>query len=197
MTEQSSTLLDDLDATFVGVAPVGHLVSGGRAAKRRKHRMTLLLATAAAVTVVGGTAAFIQGFGPPGTLSPSPSDSDRSSLRVEVQDGTAPSSTVDFQAIGGPVAFWEPRNGEVTYVSGNEFSSSCTLTAEATLTATGTIALRTAYNEADCIADGDAVRVAFLVSGLTARPDTIRVIRADGTTRTVHVATPTGPKADN
>ncbi len=54
MIEHRPTLLEDLDKTPVGDAPIGHLLSGGQAAKQRRRRATMAGGIAATALVVGG-----------------------------------------------------------------------------------------------------------------------------------------------
>lgn len=95
MTERQPTLLDDLDNTPVGHAPVGDLLVGGKAAKRRQRRSLFVGAAAATLLVAAGgtivTQALAGSDGQPdrdSLIADGTNNSDRLSLPCDVSEQT-------------------------------------------------------------------------------------------------------------
>lgn len=198
MNEHHRTLLDDLDEAPVGAAPVGHLVSGGQAAKRRQQRAFVAGAAAVTALVIGGSVLALQGI--PGgsdrdSNDPLIADSAASDLAVEVEVGVAKPLAALLDGQDGKVAIWNPVHRTLAFVPAMGYSSSCLPMGTAESTAGGVVTLTVRDDptpQAACNLDLRAVTVT--IDGLITVPSELTVI-VSGETDTIPVKSPTDDQA--
>lgn len=190
MTEQHRTLLDDLDETHVGTAPVQRLVTGGRAIKRRRQRTTLAGAVAATALVIGGGAVLTtQGLsGRDGSDDvPQVAGAPAGDLKVTVQTGVpvaAPDVTAESSA--EDAALWNADDQTVVYVSGLHYSGTCPPDATAEVNADGAVNLVVFDIPYEGVCTANAGPVTVTIKGMSSPPKEMTVTDA-GDTSTVPV----------
>lgn len=190
MNEHPRTLLDDLDEAPVGTAPVGHLVTGGQAAKRRKQRAFVAGAAAVTALVVGGSALALQGI--PGSNDdrdsndPLIADSAAPDLAVEVEVGVAEPLAALIDGQDGRVAIWNPGPRTVAFVPAMGYSSSCPPLGTAGFTDSGVVTLTVRDDPATDLCTADAQPVTVTIGGLTTAPSEVTVT-VSGETDTIPV----------
>lgn len=199
MNEHPRTLLDDLDEAPVGAAPVGHLLTGGQAAKRRKQRAFVAGAAAVTALVVGGSALALQGI--PGSNDdrdsndPLIADSAAPDLAVEVEVGVAKPLAALIDGQDGQVAIWNPGHRTLAFVPAMGYSSSCPPLGTANFTDSGAVTLTVRNDPAaprHCTTDDQPVTVT--IDGLTTAPPELTVT-ISGETDTIPVKSPTDDQA--
>jgi hypothetical protein len=180
MKDNAPTLLDRLDQTPVGPAPLAELLAAGRAAKRRRRRVATAGTTAAMALVLGGA-----------TLAASSitSDSDVTGLFADDTDLTVRiTHRLPPQTDGGAgrrvLAIWDGDDKSLTYVTGMHYSGSCPPTGTATVTAQGSVSLEIQENTGPGVCTADAGRYTAVIEGLASAPTTLRVTEV-GRTRNV------------
>lgn len=198
MNEHRRTLLDDLDEAPVGAAPVGHLLTGGQAAKRRKQRAFVAGAAAVTALVVGGSALALQGI--PGgsddrdSNDPLIADSAAPDLAVEVEVGVAKPLAAMIDGQDGKVAIWNPGDRTLAFVPERGYSSSCPPSGTAKFTDAETVTLTVRNDPAPgpCTADDQPITVT--IDGLTTAPPELTVT-IQGETDTIPVKSATDDRA--
>jgi hypothetical protein len=201
MTDKTPATLDRLwDDIPTGPAPIGDIVSAGRAAKRRQRR-AILAGTAATTALVLGAGYFASHtFAGPGNVPvTSASGND---LKAKVVTGVAPgvSALIDqpLTDISRGAAAWRPSDQTLVYVPEMDYSGTCPPTATAAATRSGKVTLSMHGYDGGGVCTMDARRVTVTIDGLTDAPPELTVV-TDGKTSVIpvteagHTLTRVGP----